>query len=166
MIIKKKFIIMVIVITISMMFISCNRFEGRELDLDNERKLSVISTDAYRLGIEENDSTIIVLPEELSIPIKYEVIEYEKKCEIIKSVSFNKTNIAYITVLPNEGQDNLIYLRPFLARDSLTFDDNADYWLYFVQPINDDNGLDEKTLLISENYNNNFFDLVLSLVEE
>ncbi len=155
-----------VTLLMSMMIIACNQFAGREIKLENGYKLSVISTDAYRVDVDENVSTIILLPEEYNIPVTYEIIEYGKACDILEKYDFERTNNAYVTILLDEEGEKLIYLRPFLARDSNEFDATAEYWFYFDQQINSNNGFDRSTLLMSKDYNNNIFDLVLSLVVE
>lgn len=140
--------------------------EGRYINLDNGKILSVFSTDDYNLGIDEADSILYILPEERNVIVRYDVIEYSEMCRIKENMEFVKTEDAYVTIWKDGDEEGMIYLRPFLQKDTCSFDDDAEYWMHIAESINDDGGLDKDSLRMEMGYSNNVFDLFLSLEEE
>ena len=146
--------------------ISCTRFEGREIKTENEKELKIISIDEFYIGVDQNDSLLYLLPQKQNIPIRYRIIEYDEAKQIIESMNYTKTDDAYVTISENGEDESFIYLRPFLPIDSNDFNDTADYWLYIMETMNKDNGLDRDVLRINENYRNIIFDDFLDTNEK
>lgn len=163
---RKTLSITAIVVIIGMLFISCTRFEGREVKTENGKELKIISIDDYYLGVEKDDSLLYLLPQKQNIPIRYRIIEYDEAKQIIESMDYTKTDDAYVTISENGEDESFIYLRPFLPIDSNDFNDTADYWLYIMETMNKDNGLDRDVLRINENYRNILFDDFLDTNEK
>ena len=163
---RKTLSITAFVVIIGMLFISCTRFEGRELKTESGKELSIISINDYYVGVDENDSLLYLLPKKQNIVIRYRIIEYDEANQMIESMDFVRTNDAYVTISESEEEENLVYLRPFLPNDSYEFNDTADYWLYIIEAIDTDNGLDRDILRIKENYRNIIFDDFLDTNEK
>lgn len=163
---RKTLSITAFVVIIGMLFISCTRFEGRELKTESGKELTIISINDYYVGVDENDSLLYLLPKKQNIPIRYRIIEYDEAKQIIESMNYTKTNDAYVAILEDGEDENLIYLRPFLPIDSQDSSDTADYWFYIIEKMNKDNGLDSDILRINENYRNIIFDVFLDTNEK
>ena len=163
---RKTLSITAFVVIIGMLFISCTRFEGRELKTESGKELSIISINDYYVGVDENDSLLYLLPKKQNIVIRYRIIEYDEANQIIESINYTKTNDAYVAILEDGEDENLIYLRPFLPIDSQDSSDTADYWFYIIEKMNKDNGLDSDILRINENYRNIIFDVFLDTNEK
>lgn len=146
--------------------ISCTRFEGREIKTENGKELKIISINEFYIGVDQNDSLLYLLPKTQNIPVRYRIVEYDEASQMIESMDFVRTNDAYVTISESEEEENLVYLRPFLPNDSYEFNDTADYWLYIIEAIDTDNGLDRDILRIKENYRNIIFDVFLDTNEK
>lgn len=146
--------------------ISCTRFEGREIKTENGKELKIISINEFYIGVDQNDSLLYLLPKTQNIPVRYRIVEYDEASQMIESMDFVRTNDAYVTISESEEEENLVYLRPFLPNDSYEFNDTADYWLYIIEAIDTDNGLDRDILRIKENYRNIIFDIFLDTNEK
>lgn len=163
---RKRNLLILIMCIICFIFTACTPMEGRYINLDNGKILSVFSTDDYNLGIDEGGSTMYILPEERNVIVRYDVIEYSEMCRIKENIEFVKTDDAYVSIWEDGDEERMIYLRPFLQKDTYNFDDDAEYWMYIAESINDDGGLDRDILRMENGYSNNVFDLFLSLEEE
>ena len=146
--------------------ISCTRFEGREIKTENGKELKIISINDFYIGVDQNDSLLYLLPKTQNIPVRYRIVEYDEASQMIESMDFVRTNDAYVTISESEEEENLVYLRPFLPNDSHEFNDTADYWLYIIEAIDTDNGLDRDILRIKDNYRNIIFDVFLDTNEK
>lgn len=146
--------------------ISCTRFEGREIKTENGKELKIISINDFYIGVDQNDSLLYLLPKTQNTPVRYRIVEYDEASQMIESMDFVRTNDAYVTISESEEEENLVYLRPFLLNDSHEFNDTADYWLYIIEAIDTDNGLDRDILRIEENYRNIIFDVFLDTNEK